>query len=182
MFLKTSRFIQILAAGLSGLCLVSGCDFMRSVAGRPTSADLAQLRAAQVRKSAESVQVVPQSEESEQPEEPAPIVEQPSDSVSKTGHLILRSGKEVAFAYELTDDASAKYFVLVGTFSNQANCDRMSRVARKGGYDVELIRLKGDLVSVGLCATDSFSEARSSLEKVAMEPFCPKDVCILEVR
>ena len=174
---RTSRILLYIAAGLSGLCLLSGCDFLRLSAGRPTSADLERMRVAVAASAPAAADVVADT---------TVVADTLSSEVApapsrETANLIKPDGTVLDYTQELAASPGHKFYVIVGTFCSEENLQRMVRVAELKGYEVEKIEFAGGLVAVGLCPTETPEEAHAALAKVAAEPFSPKDLYILRV-
>ena len=218
---------SVLAVLVALVCMVSGCDFIRSIAGRPTSDQLAaadssevvcdqegscpvdtleaccadslecespctdSLRCASCEEEIEAMDSEdemsdldaeqPELEEQPEPEvEPVPapapapvaVVEpKPLKSLSMIQISKKSIGQKAALDY--------KYYVLIGTFAKKENLDRQVARARKAGLEVEKITFSNGLVAVGVCPTDNFATAVSSLETLKKLDFCPKDAHII---
>ena len=219
--------ISVIAVFAALLCMVSGCDFIRSIAGRPTSDQLAAADSSEVVCDQEELcpsdtleACCPDSLECETPctdslrcascgeemdaidpddemsdlddelpapaEEPAPVAEpapapapepvavvepKPLKNLSMVQITRKPIGQKAALDY--------KYYVLIGTFAKKENLDRQVARARKAGLEVEKITFSNGLVAVGVCPTDNFATAVSSLETLRKLDFCPNDAHII---
>ena len=165
---------KILAiSALAALCLLTGCDFFRTLAGRPTSADIAAKRA-----------LIERTEQQEAARR---------DSIQRVEQQILADSLAVMQALSenkklcppadrvrgyATASLPYKYFILVGTFSNADNANRVIAAAEKAGLNPVRIPY-GRLIAVGVCPSNSLVQVYHSLEAVREQPFCPKDAWIL---
>ena len=117
-------------------------------------------------------------------EDPAPVIEpapapvpvavvepKPLKSLSMIQISKKSIGQKAALDY--------KYYVLIGTFAKKENLDRQVARASKAGLEVEKITFSNGLVAVGVCPTDNFATAVSSLETLKKLDFCPKDAHII---
>ena len=145
--------------------LVSGCDFFRTLAGRPTSAELAALRQAEARAlaKAEAAARVPDTlavtdslkavdTASAPAAEPAPAAGKPRPS------KIL----------------SLKYYIVVGTFSSDENARKLVSKAEAKGFPAAVFPFRG-MSGVAVCGTDSNEEIKASLAKVRESGIFPKE-------
>ncbi|MBQ9476913.1 MAG: hypothetical protein IJU63_03910 [Bacteroidales bacterium] len=158
---------------LAALCLLTGCDFFRTLAGRPTSADIAAKRA-----------LIERQEQQEAARR---------DSIERVRQQILADSLAVMQALAAnrnlfppaeqvhgyaTASLPYRYYILVGTFSNADNANRVIAAADKAGLHPARIPY-GRLVAVGVCPSNSLVQVYHSLEAVRQQPFCPKDAWIL---
>lgn len=165
-------FLFILVA-LSGLSL-SSCDFLRSVAGRPTSAELNAVKSSKEEVRVDTVTVVETVTVVD-----TVVVTEPEYKLEK------RNGRlSVPFAYTHTTsnlivEPEYSYYVLIGTYRQKSTMNKMISQAREAGYKTYQLKYENGLVSVGLCPSNKLGEAVDSYLKVKKEAFCPKDACVL---
>ena len=172
----------VIAAVAASFCLLGGCDFIRTLAGRPTSHELASKRelieqqAADVQRKKDSLEAVA-SQERER------IRKWVTDSLALEDSL-RRSGDDVVKTSERMGVSNAsltyRYYVMIGAFSSSANAARQAARAEKAGYTSAVIPLKNGISAVGVCPTNSLTEVCNALKKVRQEPFCPGDAWILK--
>lgn len=147
------------------LITVSSCDFFRSLAGRPTSVDIAEQSSAPIQEITE-----PQAEEPA-----APVAYQMK---KRQGRL------NVAFAYthttsHLKAEPAYNYYVIVGTYRQKPTLNKMLRDACEAGYSPCLLEYENGLTSVALLPCNDLGEAIDAFAQVKQEKFCPRDACIL---
>ena len=160
---------------LSLLCL-TGCDFMRKLAGRPTSEDVEMKRIEILRAEEAALQARLDSLRN---------VEQKMirdslnalDSIRQLGGSILNPASLGGlFATKL----EARYYIILGSFRSRSNAEGLFNVAKDAGYKPALISFgKGGLIAVGVSPVNKLSDAFTALNSVKKEKFCPKDVWIL---
>lgn len=189
------------AISLSVLVLsVSSCDLFRSLAGRPTSAELKsaiekQQNAAETEKQtiteepAETTQQTAITEEAaittEQtaPEEAIAVASTQAEKEEYT--MVKREGRmSVPLAYTHTNSTlkatpEHSYYIIVGTYRQKPTLNKMIKDAHDAGYETFLLEYSNGLTSVGLMPCDNLGEAIDAYAKVSKEDFCPKDACIL---
>lgn len=175
------------AISLSVLVLsVSSCDLFRSLAGRPTSAELKSAIEKQ-QSSARQMQAIT--------EEPAITTEQTaqeetiavaSPQAKKEEYtMVKREGRmSVPLAYTHTNSTlkatpEHSYYIIVGTYRQRPTLNKMIKDAHDAGYETFLLEYSNGLTSVGLMPCDNLGEAIDAYAKVSKEDFCPKDACIL---
>ena len=159
------------------LCLMlSGCDFMRKLAGRPTSEEVELMRIEILKAEEAALQARLDS---------LRAVEQRMlqdsldalDSIRQLGGSILNPAKLGGlFATKL----ESRYYIILGSFRSRANAEGLFNVAKDAGYKPALITFgKGGLIAVGVCPVNRLSDALAALNDVKKETFCPKDVWVL---
>ena len=175
------------AISLSVLVLsVSSCDLFRSLAGRPTSAELKSAIEKQ-QSSAQQMQAIT--------EEPAITTEQtaPEETIAVASvqakkeeyTMVKREGRmSVPLAYTHTNSTlkatpEHSYYIIVGTYRQRPTLNKMIKDAHDAGYETFLLEYSNGLTSVGLMPCDNIGEAIDAYAKVSKEDFCPKDACIL---
>ena len=161
---------------LISLLALTGCDFMRKLAGRPTSEDVEAMRLEILRAEEAALQARLDSLRN---------VEQRMvqdslnalDSIRQLGGSILNPASLGGlFATKL----EARYYIILGSFRSRANAEGLFNVAKAAGYRPALISFgKGGLIAVGVCPVNRLADAYVSLSDVRKESFCPKDVWIL---
>lgn len=194
------------AISLSVLVLsVSSCDLFRSLAGRPTSAELksaiekqqssAQQMQAITEEPAETTQQATITEEPAITAEQAAIKEQtaPEETIAVASTqaekeeytMVKREGRmSVPLAYTHTNSTlkatpEHSYYIIVGTYRQKPTLNKMIKDAHNAGYETFLLEYSNGLTSVGLMPCDNLGEAIDAYAKVSKEDFCPKDACIL---
>ena len=184
------------AISLSVLVLsVSSCDLFRSLAGRPTSAELKsaierQQNAAETEKQtiteepAETTQQAAiTAEEAAAPEETIAVASTQAEKEEYT--MVKREGRmSVPLAYTHTNSTlkatpEHSYYIIVGTYRQKPTLNKMIKDAHDAGYETFLLEYSNGLTSVGLMPCDNLGEAIDAYAKVSKEDFCPKDACIL---
>lgn len=187
------------AISLSVLVLsVSSCDLFRSLAGRPTSAELKSAIEKQ-QSSARQMQAITEepAETTQQAitEEPAITTEQtaPEETIAVASPqakkeeytMVKREGRmSVPLAYTHTNSTlkatpEHSYYIIVGTYRQRPTLNKMIKDAHDAGYETFLLEYSNGLTSVGLMPCDNLGEAIDAYAKVSKEDFCPKDACIL---
>ena len=182
------------AISLSVLVLsVSSCDLFRSLAGRPTSAELKsaiekQQNAAETEKQTiteEPAETTQQATIKEQtaPEETIAVASTKAKKEEYT--MVKREGRmSVPLAYTHTNSTlkatpEHSYYIIVGTYRQKPTLNKMIKDAHDAGYETFLLEYSNGLTSVGLMPCDNLGEAIDAYAKVSKEDFCPEDACIL---
>lgn len=167
--------IYIILIALSVMTF-TGCDFMRKLAGRPTSEELEQKKIEMLKAEEAALQARLDSLRN---------IEQKMiqdslnalDSIRQLGGSILNPASLGGlFATKL----EARYYIILGSFRSRANAEALFNVAKEAGYRPALISFgKGGLIAVGVNPVNRLPDAYESLSSVRKETFCPKDVWIL---
>lgn len=169
------RRFRIFSVLLVALTCSVGCDFVRTVAGRPTSAEIEAKKtvleaarrdsaaAAALRDSIAAAAAFLEAVQETAPVAPAPKV-------------VVRNWSDI-----VDGQLPCEYYVLVGVFSDRKNASNQASYARHCGFEPTLIYFKNGRVGVGVCGGDR-AEAVSRLEEVVSQPFSPKDTFVLKTR
>ena len=175
------------AISLSVLVLsVSSCDLFRSLAGRPTSAELKSAIEKQ-QSSAQQMQAITEepaiTTEQTAPEETIAVASAQAKKEEYT--MVKREGRmSVPLAYTHTNSTlkatpEHSYYIIVGTYRQRPTLNKMIKDAHDAGYETFLLEYSNGLTSVGLMPCYNLGEAIDAYAKVSKEDFCPKDACIL---
>lgn len=159
---------------VASLFVLTGCDFFRSLAGRPTSKDLEQMRIEIMKKEEAAHQARLDSIRREHQ-----IVKDSLamlDSITQQGGTILNPA---TLGGLFTTKLEARYYIIIGSFRSRNNAEQLLRTASEKGYKPALISFRNGLVAVGLCPVNNLKEALPALKTVRKEKFCPADVWIL---
>lgn len=182
------------AISLSVLVLsVSSCDLFRSLAGRPTSAELKsaiekQQNAAETEKQTITEEPAITAEQADIKEQTAPeetIAVASTQAEKEEYTMVKREGRmSVPLAYTHTNSTlkatpEHSYYIIVGTYRQKPTLNKMIKDAHDAGYETFLLEYSNELTSVGLMPCDNLGEAIDAYAKVSKEDFCPKDACIL---
>lgn len=230
------KILGPVAIALMALC-VSGCDFFRALAGRPTSAQLPKADtvasccaipdtlaltdtsscggcceakdstlaakdscccapADSIAKTDTLCCPVAEQEPAAEPEPepeatpeaqpaptPAPVPETVEEAIisnlgQRTGFL------NVGVSYNdirLTNTVESGYYILIGTFRQKSNADRLARQAAKAGLEVTRLEYANGRTAVAVRRSDNLGDAFVALGEVRKLSFTPKDACILVV-
>lgn len=171
------RFVILLACAA---VFLSGCDFLRTLAGRPTSQDLEVKRAAieQAREEARLQAVLDSLEQVRQrmADSLAALEVHLLDSLSQTKGTILNPTR-LGGLY--TTKLEAKYYIIVGAFRTRAYAERKLGKCTEAGYTATIISFRNGLLAVGICPSDSLNDTWNKLRELRGNDICPKDAWIL---
>ena len=159
----------------------TGCDFFRTLAGRPTSTDIEKIQ----------VKTLLAEKEALLSEKVALEIRLDSlsrayttltdslnalDSISQYGGSVLNP---TTLGGLFSTKLKARYYVIIGAFKYRTNAELLLKKAQECGYKPALISFRNGKMAVGVCPADNIKDAFIALKKVKKEPFCPADVWVL---
>ena len=157
------------------LCVVtlSGCDFIRWVAGRPTSRQLEKMRVEKLRREELRHQARLDSMRA--------VQTQMADSLAALEGFLLdslshRNGAMYTpnrFGGMETSAIDSKYCIVVGAFREAGNAERMMLHCADLGYPATIVRFRNGLSAVAICQSDNFSEVVVRLNNIRGEGVLP---------
>ena len=161
---------------LTALLMFTGCDFMRKLAGRPTSEDIENKRIELLRAEEAALQARLDSlkqVEQKMLQDSLNVL----DSIRQLGGSILNPASMGGlFATKL----EARYYIILGSFRTRSYAEALFNLAKDAGYKPALISFgKGGLIAVGVSPVNRLSDAFAALNEVRKEKFCPSDVWVL---
>ena len=168
------KAFAILPILLAVALTVTGCDFFRRLAGRPTSVDIEAMR--EVIKSREEAR---QAAEAASPDS-LPKADTVSPAAPAAGSSAVKEQDKVVDSAPASADGKKRYYVIVASFSKVENAGKCAERMENRGYPSELLKFKGGYTAVGICGTDDEQEAKESLKELKRQDFCPQGVWILD--
>lgn len=159
--------------------MLQGCDFVRSVAGRPTAAKVEQIRQQQIKEEQarhqarlDSMKRVQQAMADSLAALEAHLI----DSLSQArGSIVNPSKLGGLYATKL----EAKYCIVVGAFRNRAYAERKLKSCQEAGYTASLISFRNGLMAVAVCPSNSLDQTVKTVKKLRGQGVCPPDSWIL---
>lgn len=165
------RKLLIIAAAAMAVC---SCDFFRTIAGRPTSADIEMMRQAQLAEEvSRQVRLDSLAELERHLSDSLALI----DEIRQTNGVVVRTAD---LSGETAASLQKRYYIMVGTFSNKDNAMKVASKASAAGCEVTLIDYRSGFTAVGLNGSDNLIDAYNTLQTVREMDFCPKDAWILE--
>ena len=149
------RSLTIVSVLLSAALLVTGCDFFRVLAGRPTSKEIEAKRVEILRASVRNNHAAKKDKDAAQ-----------QDDGPSAGSGI---GKE-----------KKRFYVIMGAFSSRENAERYAEKIKEYGYEPEYFGFTEGRTAVGIGGTDDPEEAKAFMNKLKGQDFCPGGVWILD--
>lgn len=154
------KHCKFLPAVLILLAAATGCDSVRTVLGKPTSADIEKMRLE--KEAAEKVQ---------------------KDSADKAQAVVEKSIAGTPEKEQRGSAASVKicrYNVIVGAFSDAANADRLAEKLTTAGETVTRISFTNGMTAISVLDTDDFHAACRKLNSMVSEDELPYDCWIYD--
>lgn len=172
------------------LPLLCSCDFVRKLAGRPTSAQVEQMR--QEKEQADTVASAQPAVQPAQPEQaqeqvqvpvPVPAKEQTSareaqllDSLSQSKGTVLNPSKLGGL---FTTKLEYKYYIVVGSFRTRSYAERKLTQCNENGYTATIISFRNGLMAVAICPSNDLEKTLKTLKQLRGTTVCPQDGWIL---
>ena len=154
------RILPIVVLSLSVALLATGCDFFRSLAGRPTSRDIASMREDILRHRADSVAR--------------------ADSIRIAAETVAAEESQEPEQAPAAKPGKKRFYVIMGAFSNEANAQRCASALKERGYETEFFGFTEGRTAVGIGGTDDPQEAKTFFDEIRRQDFCPAGVWILD--
>lgn len=171
-----NRYIVFIALIMCSL-LVCGCDAFRSLAGRPTSADIEQMRATLEAREAYEIWRQDSLAKAKAYLEDSLAALAQLDTLKREKGIV--KDLSVFRGLSSTMQLDNRYYVVLGSFKEARNAEKYRDTIMEAGFDAVVIRFKNGFNSVGVCPTDNPRTLLDSMEKLRQESFCPKDFWIL---
>lgn len=168
-------FLIIMAAAV----LVTGCDFVRTLAGRPTSAQLEQMRLNRIAAEEAAHQARLDSmakAEKALAESLAAREAQLLDSLTQARGTVLNPS---TLGGLFTTRLESKYYIIVGAFRTRSYAERKLNQCNGAGYTATIISFRNGLLAVGICPSDNLEETLKTLKQLRGTDVCPQDGWIL---
>ena len=158
---------------------VQGCDFIRTIAGRPTAAQVEEIRRERIRQEElahqarlDSMRLVQQHMEDSLAALEAFLL----DSLAQAKGTILNPSKLGGL---FTTKLETKYCRVVGAFRERANAERKLKACNDAGYTATIVSFRNGLNAVAICPSDSLDQVVKNLKAIRGKSICPKDGWIL---
>ncbi len=182
---------HVVLAFLMVLLVTSSCDFLRSLAGRPTSSDLdrkrveiARLEELKLQQEKEQLRLdsLIAARQAAADSLSAMQARMITDSLALVDSLQQLNGTilnptELGGLY--TTKLDSRYYIIIGSFSRRANAENLLAQVAGEGYVPVLISFRNGLHAVGICQSDRLAETVEAFKSVRQKKFCPPDVWIL---
>lgn len=166
------RLVIIITMAVTML-LATGCDFFRSIAGRPTSAEIDIKREMIAAQEAAHQAMLDSVKRVEKQLADSLAL---ADSLEKMNVSVWDTSK---FGGIKTGDLGKTYYIIIGAFMDKGNAERKMKEMTSKGHKAEIIGFKNQFTAVGICPTDKKAEASDSLSRLISKGEIGKDSWIL---
>jgi hypothetical protein len=163
---------------------VTGCDFFRKLAGRPTSEEIEIKRQEMVADLKAKA-----AREKEVQDSLVLAAKRVADSLAAIASLEesdVRVHSDSSLGGIADDGASgmtvkAGYRVIVGSFKDQKNADKMvEKVSAAGDFNPHQVKMRNGMIAVAACPSDNVQEVLSGMDEMKKCGVCPADAWILK--
>lgn len=181
------KLIQTVLILLPVALTVTGCDFFRRLAGRPTSDQIAAMaEAIRLEESARiadslkravadtSTAQVAESQEAPATPAPAPAATVPAATTAQTAPAA--SPEPVATA---PSDDLKRFYIVMASFGKAANARNYAATLEAKGYPATILK-RGGYQVVAVCGTDDEAAINKSFDEIRRQDFCPQGVWIID--
>ncbi len=168
----------ILMLALTALSVCS-CDFVRRIAGRPTAAQVEEVRVERLRQEEARHQAVLDSMEKVKQHLADSIAARETfllDSLAQAKGTVLNPSKLGGL---FTTKLQTKYCIVVGAFRNRAYAERKLNKCNEAGYTATIISFRNGLLAVSVCPSNDLNEVLRTLRQLRGKGICPEDGWIL---
>lgn len=170
---------KTLILALAMLLTLSGCDFVRTLAGRPTSAQLEQIRKDKIAAEEARHQAVLDSmaqAEKAMAEALAAREQELLDSLTQARGTVLNPSKLGGL---FTTKLESKYCIVVGAFRIRSYAERKLDQCNAAGYTATIVSFRNGLLAVAICPSNNLEETLKTLKQLRGTEVCPQDGWIL---
>ena len=174
--MKRSVILSLAAAVL----VFGGCDFVRTLAGRPTSEELA-VKESRIERERDVARYQARIDSLERvrvrlADSLAALDAHLLDSLSQVKGTILNPTKMGGL---YTTKLQSRYYIVVGAFRTRSYAERKLTQCNAAGYTATIISFRNGLLAVAVCPSDSLNETLKTLRELRGNGICPKDGWIL---
>lgn len=151
------KAVRVLSMFLIAVTLLSGCDFFRSILGKPTSKDIERMR----------IEAEAQARKQRQ-----------LDSINKAK---AEADAIAAAQMQALKSLDKRFYVILGSFKVEDNATKMYAMLEKNGYTPKTIRFKNGYDLVAVASFDNLQKALVELDNLRAYEYCPEDVWVYDV-
>ena len=174
------RRLKSVIVFLAAVFLFSGCDWLRSTVGMPTSQDLGRMETElRMKRTADSLDALVND------------TIHKSDSIVKTDSVpkplnkpsttVVQKKAEVIAPKVAPSQITARYYVIVGSFKDDANAAKMDSYLSKNGYKPIRLEFKNGYKVVASGAFSDANEAYTATRKLLQLEFSPEDIWVYDI-
>ena len=161
-------------------CLVSGCDFFRAIAGRPTSGQI-EAKRARLELAERMEKAREDSLARERAAREALAMAAVADSIHAVDTLthIGKLHKASSYVNIPSSRLRSRYAVVVGVFSSEDNAKRLVKRYESYGFEAYVLKYYSSLCAVLVSPCDRIADALLAYRRVRALPNAPKETWIL---
>lgn len=158
--------------------VISGCDFVRKIAGRPTAKDVENIRVERVKQEEARHQARLDSMRKVQQKLADSLAYEQFllDSLSQSKGTVMTPSSLGGIG---VSNLQYTYYIVVGAFRDPANALRKKTQCDDAGYPAKIINFRNGLNAVAVCPSNSIAETIKNFKAVKGKNFCPTDGWIL---
>jgi len=181
------KSVWFFAIGL--MFTVTGCDFFRFVAGRPTTKDIEHKRIEIIKAEEAALQARLDSIAAVEEAARQLALKDQQDSldavsaVEKGSITVIEAARLRGVVKDELSEIGryARYRVIVGSFRDRRNAVSLaSRISDIGDYQPHMLTFGSGMVAVAACPVNRIQDAVRGLEELKTRSVCPDDVWILK--
>lgn len=167
----------VLVLALSAI-VITGCDFVRIVAGRPTSRQVEAIRVERVKQEElrHEARLDSMRRVQKQIADSLALEQYLLDSLSQSKGAVMTPSSLGGIG---VSNLEYKYYIVVGAFREPTNALRKKTQCDDAGFTGKIINFRNGLNAVAVCPSNSLAETIKNLKAVKGKSFCPKDGWIL---
>ena len=185
------RGLKSVIVFLAAVFLFSGCDWLRSTVGMPTSQDLGRMETElRMKRAADSLDAlindtINKSDSLVRTDSVPKPLNKPSSTVvhnsTATPPTTVQKKAEVIAPKMAPSQLTTRYYVIVGSFKDDANAAKMDSYLSKNGYKPIRLEFKNGYKVVSSGAFSDANEAYTATRKLLQLEFSPEDVWVYDV-
>lgn len=180
------KLIQTVLILLPVALTVTGCDFFRRLAGRPTSDQIAAMAEAirleesariadSLKRAVADTSAAQVAESQEAPAvAPAPAATVPAATTAQTAPAA--TPEPVAPA---PSDDLKRFYIVMASFGKVSNARNYAATLETKGYPATILK-RGGYQVVAVCGTDDEAAVNKSFDEIRRQDFCPQGVWIID--
>jgi len=158
---------------------LSGCDWVRLQLGMPTSRELEAKKSANLfaaeQRTKDSLLNVQIDSIAKASADTTALSQQVKDIISSAGTTVVSNVAEIPKA-----DYNDRFYVIVGSFKDPVNSEKMLLFLSKNGYKPKLIEFKNGYKLVSAASFTTQEEASKEMLKIMDTDFAPEDIWVYD--
>lgn len=178
------KLIQTVLILIPVALAATGCDFLRKLAGRPTSDQIAAMaeaiRLEESARIADSLRkALAEPQEDSAATTPAPATPAAQAASTPTASSPVTAATTPAAAAPAPAGDLKRFYVVMASFGNSANANKYASILEAKGYPATILK-RGSYQVVAVCGTDDEAAIKQSFDEIRRQDFCPQGVWIID--